>query len=423
MNPTAETPTAAENAAKRLLIVEDERIVALDLRFNLEALGYNVIGMAASEGEALSMVENHRPDLVLMDINLGRGGDGTVAAQKISDAYGLPVVFLTAYAEPETLARASASAPYGYLLKPFDLRELNATIQVALSRWLQERRRDSMVSGFYSAPNAVMILDSDFRVHDVNPAFTRLTGWPEDEIAGKHPHEFLHAQREGDRLSLEPLGVAPVQQAGEVTCRRRDGSLFPAWEHIAVVQGPDPHYILTFSDITPLSDSRQRMTEQAHHDALTGLGNRYELDVLLDRLVGAGTRFALIFLDLDGFKTVNDREGHEAGDKVLLEVAKRLKGELRKTDTAIRLGGDEFVLVVPLAVQLEDLQRLAGQLLQSVRQPIQIQTAYTVQVSASMGIARYPEDGCTADALLRLADTAMYRAKSQGRNQFAMTSL
>ncbi len=149
MNPTAETPTAAENAAKRLLIVEDERIVALDLRFNLEALGYNVIGMAASEGEALSMVENHRPDLVLMDINLGRGGDGTVAAQKISDAYGLPVVFLTAYAEPETLARASASAPYGYLLKPFDLRELNATIQVALSRWLQERRRDSMVSGFY----------------------------------------------------------------------------------------------------------------------------------------------------------------------------------------------------------------------------------------------------------------------------------
>ncbi len=419
MSPTNEVQPLAK-VATRLLIVEDERIVALDLRLNLESLGYVVTGMAASEAEALAMTEEQRPDLVLMDINLGRGGDGTVAALQITERYGLPVVFLTAYAEPETLTRASASAPYGYLLKPFDLREVNATIQMALTRWTQDRRRDPMVSGFYGAPNAVMILDGRCRVRAVNPAFTRLTGWVDAEIVGKHPHEFLHAQREGDRLPLPSADDQPMPQAGEVTCRRRDGTLFPAWEHVAAIEGNDPQYVLTFSDITPLSDSRQRITDQAHHDALTGLGNRYELEVVLRRLVGDGTSFALVFIDLDGFKAINDQEGHAAGDKVLVQVAQRLRAQLRKTDVAIRLGGDEFVLVVPQAGDLSQLRRVAKHLLHAVRQPMDIQAAALVSVSASMGIARYPEDGATYDAVLQVADAAMYRAKALGRNQFAM---
>ncbi len=419
MSLTNEVQLTPTLSSKRLLIVEDERIVALDLRLNLEAMGYTVVAMAASEAEALAQVERHLPDLVLMDINLGRGGDGTVAAQQITQHYGLPVVFLTAYAEPETLARASACAPYGYLLKPFDLREVNATLQMAVARWAQDQHRATLAAGYTGAPNAVVILDAACRVRSVNAAFTALTGWAEHEIVGKHPHEFLHAQREADRLPLPMQAPADYQPtAGEVTCRRRDGTLFPAWEHVAPAQAGVPGFILTFSDITPLSDSRQRISDQAHHDALTGLGNRYELDAVLNRLVGSPLEFALIFLDLDGFKAINDQQGHAIGDLVLTQVAQRLRTHLRETDHAIRLGGDEFVLVVPQPGAGSSIERLAQTLLQAVREPIQTPAGGLVKVSGSIGLARYPQDGTTPDALLSAADAAMYRAKASGRDRF-----
>ncbi len=538
--------TSGERAEVRIQIVEDERIVALDLKQDLESMGYRVCGVAASESHALELARREAPDLVLMDINLGAGGDGTRAAKRLMDEYRVPVVYLTAYAEPETLNRAGLTAPYGYLLKPFELRELNATIHMALARreverqaeraelryrlaldagqlgvlefsasgnelelhghsallfeqagpppaltreafmarldavsqarlgtlrsqpgqdlhalarwqlgpqrqlWLeiharhfaQEARiigvfRD--VSGqvdseaqlrqaavvFESAADAIVILDVDGRLRAVNPAFCSLTGWAAEEVLGTRLTDILHTQRQTDLLLHEPHNRAEPRH-GEVLCKRRDGSQFPAWEHVAPVFSDDgrlSHQVLSFTDISALRRAETQIQHLAFHDALTGLGNRHHMGYCLKQFIGAsdakpeGGGFALCFLDLDGFKTINDTLGHHRGDELLVAIAQRLCACLRRSDVAIRLGGDEFVILLSQLVQRDALLALADKLLAAIREPVQLEGVEPVSVSASLGLALFPEHASTADELVKAADTAMYAAKSAGRNR------
>ena len=542
MNDALEATVDA--GAARLMVVEDERIVALDLRLSLESLGFDVIATAATEVDAVNQALSHRPDLVLMDINLEAGGDGIRAAADLARLCDVPVVFLTAYADNEILRRAAETAPYGYLVKPVELRELNATVQVALARVRASRERhqaerrlrlaldcarmgvvtlaegggvveidghcppvgDGALRGlkvpvedflsslteasrtkvralldhgedlhlvarwgrqagddasgwievhashvpaeqaivgvcrdvthdmereeslrqaavvFDSAADAILILDTESRVTTANPAFQRLTGWDGSEIKGRHPNEFLHARRDADRELLDDTPVDFLGHA-EVVCLRRDGGTFPAWEHVAPVrdeQGHVSHRVLTFTDISALRIAESRVRHLAYHDALTGLGNRNQLRDVLANLQacepGGGAASALIFIDLDGFKVINDSLGHDAGDALLSTVADRIRGVLRQGDEAIRLGGDEFVLLVRCAKEA-DVDVLAERLLATIRMPVDLVTSPPVQVSASIGIAVFPRDGSNADELLRSADIAMYAAKSAGRNR------
>jgi len=540
----------------RIQIVEDERIVALDLKLNLQSLGYVVSGVAASEQQALDQVEAQRPDLVLMDINLGRGGDGTQAAKLVLARFQVPVVFLTSYAEPQTLQRARDASPYGYLLKPFEMRELHATIHMALarrdherhieqtrrryrlaldaanmgvfelgagqemvrldghldalgltdagqasppqalcdflghldesgraglsrlaeagaqsptwnqvsrwqrddgsSRWLEMHARrfddEGLVVGafrdvtaqwaaqqqleqaavvFDSAADAILILDEQHTVCAVNPAFTALTGWSLGDVKGLHPEEFLHAQRESDH-GLMQHDPATGALHGEVVCRSRSGALFPAWEHVAPIQaGPAPpsqpaRQVLSFTDISALRRAEAQIQHLAFHDALTGLGNRHHLDQCLRTLIqsepgaGGARRFALFFIDLDGFKTINDTLGHAIGDELLVQTARRLDSAMRRTDTAIRLGGDEFVVLVQSVGRMKHLQALADKLLRSIRAPFLLSQGEPVRVSASLGMAIFPDHADSAEALIKAADTAMYAAKAAGRNRHAL---
>ncbi|RQO55626.1 diguanylate phosphodiesterase [Paucibacter sp. KBW04] len=545
----------SQNKTVRVQIVEDERIVALDLKFNLQQLGFVVTGMANSEGEALAQVRRERPDVVLMDINLGRGGDGIQAAQQLKDEFGVPVIFLTAYAEPETLERAGLSAPYGYLLKPFELRELNATIRMALARreveqrterleqrfrlaldaarlgvvefhrntdaveldghiahlmrssplgfkfsrdeflarlvepavrerlsslllpggvvhtlalwqrddeeliWLEihachfvdedkvigvfrdvttqvnnEERLQQAAVVFESATEAIVILDGGYLVRAANPAFTALTGWAHHEVLGRHPDDFLHAKRSSDRMSAREslaAGAAATPWHGDVYCLRRDGSLFPAWEHVAPVMGKEQevsHYVLSFSDTSALRDAEMKIHHLAFHDALTGLGNRHHLNHCLRECMnrrpseGQPEKFALIFIDLDGFKTINDTLGHAVGDLLLIEIAARLSNHLRSTDVPIRLGGDEFVLILQSIQRPEDLISVADKLLVAIRQPVDLGLGEPVQVSASIGIALFPDHAGSVDDLIKAADSAMYAAKASGRDRYAFYS-
>ncbi|MGM9513206.1 two-component system response regulator [Roseateles sp. DB2] len=536
---------ATEHTDVRIQIVEDERIVALDLKQDLEAMGYRVCGVAASESHALELARREPPDLVLMDINLGAGGDGTRAAKRLMDEYRVPVVYLTAYAEPETLKRAGLTAPYGYLLKPFELRELNATIHMALARrrverqaeraeqryrlaldagqlgvlefgasgnelelhghatplfergpppsltregfmarldavsqarlgslrsqpgqdlhalarwqlgpehqlWLEIHARhfveEARIIGvfrdvssqvdseaqlrqaavvFESAADAIVILDVEGRLRAVNPAFCKLTGWQASEVLGARLTDILHAQRQTDLLLHAPHQQAEARH-GEVLCKRRDGSQFPAWEHVAPVFGTDgrlSHQVLSFTDISALRRAETQIQHLAFHDALTGLGNRHRMDFCLKQFIAAsdakaeGGGFALCFLDLDGFKTINDTLGHHRGDELLVTVAQRLCACLRRSDIAIRLGGDEFVILLNQLTQREALLTLADKLLTAVREPVLLDGTEPVSVSASLGLALFPEHASTADELVKAADTAMYAAKSAGRNR------
>lgn len=182
-------------------------------------------------------------------------------------------------------------------------------------------------------------------------------------------------------------------------------------------QGRITQRVLTFTDISALRVAESKVHHLAYHDALTGLGNRHQLRESMSAL-SAGEVACLMFLDLDGFKVINDSLGHDAGDRLLVEIAHRIEGMLRQGDLAIRLGGDEFVLLIR-SVGPDKVTGVAQRVLDMVHAPVDMSPGGSVQVSGSLGLAMFPRDGADADALLRSADIAMYAAKSGGRHRFA----
>ena len=211
---------------------------------------------------------------------------------------------------------------------------------------------------------------------------------------------------------------------GEFWNRRSDGSLYAIASTMNTVcddAGAVTHYINVFSDVTERKHQNEHLELLAHFDPLTRLPNR---TLLADRLAQAMARvqpeqqrLAVCFMDLDGFKAVNDTHGHEAGDELLVIVARRLEANVRTDDTVARQGGDEFVILLNGLPDVAECERAAGRLLQAVRQPIVV-NGHTVQVGASIGIALHPQDGSDAETLLRYADQAMYQAKQGGRNRW-----
>ena len=533
-----------------LMLVEDERIVAFDLKRQLQGFGYHVGSVVASGEQAVSQAAHEKPDLVLMDIHLEGQMDGIEAAARIRARHQIPVVFLTAYAEDDTLRRALDSRPFGYLIKPCEGRELHATIQMALARREDEvaveqseqrlrlaleaaslgvlewspasnrltgddylgmlfgnlpqpldepwesfiarvdeadrervrlaltaklpgseavcvqfriageayppRRMEAHAKAYGNADNvqrvvgilqdvtqrhqdetllrqssvvfqttaeAIMISDARRRIVAVNTAFSRITGYPENEVTGLDPDILLRVTPPLEHYAdcLKP-GAAGFWQ-GEVSCHRYDGSIFPAWQSVSVVHDPDgklTHFVTAFSDVTEIYEAQQKLHHLAHHDPLTGLPNRLLFD---DRLKNAieqairnEQRCLLLFLDLDGFKVINDTLGHAIGDELLRVVGGRLRSVLRSSDTIARLGGDEFVILAG-SINPDYAAQLAQKILDQLRIPVPV-AGELLSVTGSLGIAVFPENGADCQQLMRAADMAMYTAKAEGRNRY-----
>ena len=290
---------------------------------------------------------------------------------------------------------------------------------------------------FSQAAEGVVITDDQNRVVKINSAYTRITGYEEAEVLGRNPG-FIGAGRQ-DRAFYQAMWQRLEQQGhwrGEVWNRRKDGTVYAQWLSISVVHdaaGKVVRHVGIFSDITNQKKKEELIERHAYYDALTGLPNRR---LLLDRLeqevlrgAAEGGAFALLFVDLDHFKEINDSLGHVAGDQVLTETARRLESCVRTGDTVARLAGDEFVILThmdrgpgrdgsgdPVTVSV------AQRLIRSLAQPIQC-AGQEVQISASVGIACYPTDGEDAATLLASADRAMYLAKEEGRNTFRFHTL
>jgi diguanylate cyclase (GGDEF)-like protein/PAS domain S-box-containing protein len=280
---------------------------------------------------------------------------------------------------------------------------------------------------FESTGEAVLIVDAAGRIVAVNRAFVEITGYPEAEVLGRdtvllrsdrHDRGFYRRQW----AQLRKRG----QWRGEIWGRRRSGEVFPVWLTIASVDEPGGHtghYVVVFSDIAAIKRSEEELEHLAHHDALTGLPNRLLLRDRLDHAVRRagreGRALALLFVDLDGFKGINDSLGHALGDRLLIAVAERLRGRLRGGDTLARLGGDEFLAVLEDDPSLGDATALAAALLELLAEPFPID-GHELYISASIGISLFPADGRDPDSLLRSADLAMYRAKAAGRNSFQL---
>jgi diguanylate cyclase (GGDEF)-like protein/PAS domain S-box-containing protein len=291
----------------------------------------------------------------------------------------------------------------------------------------QEERQRQWAKAFESTRDGVIICDAHARIESVNRAFTEITGYAPEEAIGRTP-ALLNSGRHGPAFYRD-LWASLAHDGhwrGEIWNRRKDGQVYPEWLTINAVRddaGVTTNYVGVFTDITRIKRDEAALQRLANYDPLTELPNRQLLNSRLEhalaRIQRRGGRLAVLYIDLDGFKTVNDSLGHPAGDELLTCVARRFKDRLRAGDTLGRPGGDEFLVIAELLHGPQDAAVLARDLLDAVARPVALAGGHEVYVTASIGISVFPDDGCTdATAMLRDADAALYRAKEQGRNGF-----
>jgi len=287
-----------------------------------------------------------------------------------------------------------------------------------------EQRLELWAKVFEASSEGIMIVNANERIMSVNRAFVRATGFDFHEAYGERP-DFLIPDN-ADKTFFVDLWRAAQQKGawqGEVLLKRRNGDTLPVWLMISTVRethGGPSYYICTSIDITDRKKSEERITFLAHHDVLTELPNRSLciecLRSAIQQAERSGQKVAVLFIDLDRFKNINDSLGHHVGDGLLRSVAKRLTEAVRAADTVSRLGGDEFVVVLSGVENADEVTRvIESRLLPLIREPHDVDGT-ELHVSCSVGVAMYPADARGIDELMRLADVAMYHAKSTGRN-------
>ena len=300
----------------------------------------------------------------------------------------------------------------------------------ALSRDITVRKRaeESLhitASVFANSQEAILITDANNNILDVNPAFTGITGYSREEVMGKNPR-LLSSGRQGKAFYTQ-LWKTLEQEGnwrGEIWNRRKSGEVYAELLSISAIRdeaGMVQRYVAAFSDISHIKEHEAELSRVAHYDALTGIPNRVLLADRLQQAIAQTSReqgmMAVCYLDLDGFKPINDTMGHEAGDQMLIEVARRIGNTIRGGDTVARLGGDEFVVLLLDLEKGEECVTTLERLLNAIAQPITFKNKAS-SISASIGVSIYPLDHEDPDTLLRHADQAMYVAKQSGRNRF-----
>lgn len=281
-----------------------------------------------------------------------------------------------------------------------------------------------------TSPAAILIINAERQIVSVNPAFTSITGYSAEEAFGRDPH-FMASGLHDEAFYEQIWHTLTAQGAwsGEIIDRRKDGELCPYWLVVNEVRDAThdqlTHYVAIFSDISERKRAEEHIHHLAHHDPLTGLPNRTTLEARLGQSIGdalrGGRQVAVMFLDLDRFKTINDTLGHHTGDQLLIEVAMRIRSTVRASDTVARLGGDEFVIVLPGIDHGDIATTLADNIRQVVARPVVID-GHELHTSTSIGISLFPQDGADAGTIMKHADTAMYHAKAKGRNNFQFFS-
>ncbi|WHS61005.1 bifunctional diguanylate cyclase/phosphodiesterase [Pseudomonas sp. G2-4] len=291
-------------------------------------------------------------------------------------------------------------------------------------RHLMQEKLQQAATVFESTAEGVLITDTQQHISAVNRAFTEITGYSETEALGHTPRLLASGLHDSAfYAAMWHQLTAEGHWQGEISNRRKNGELYPSWLTISAVRNRDQqitHFVAVFADISSLKHAQARLDYQAHHDPLTGLPNRtlFESRLLtaLNSQQENGGQGAVLFLDLDRFKHINDSLGHPVGDLLLKGIAVRLREQLRDIDTVARLGGDEFIILLPGLQQPSDAEHIAQKLLNCFTAPFQA-GEHEFFISASIGTSLYPQDGCDVATLVKNADAAMYRSKAKGRNR------
>lgn len=296
--------------------------------------------------------------------------------------------------------------------------------ELRLQRVINEKLRLSSAV-FEHSQEGITITDRHNHIVAINRAFSLITGYLEDEVIGRDP-KFLASGRHDSAFYTQMWRAihSAGHWNGEIWNRRKDGRISPNWFSINTVRderGEIANYIAIFSDISERKRAEEHIEFLAHHDALTGLPNRV---LTRDRFAQAAavavrddSKVGVFYLDLDNFKSINDSLGHQAGDELLVTTVARLRNYIRDSDTISRQGGDEFIILLPALTERDAVARIAEKMLLALAEPFLIE-GHALNVSASIGIAFFPDDSTDFDTLLRYADAAMYAAKSAGKNAY-----
>ena len=325
--------------------------------------------------------------------------------------------------------------PLEISLSPVDMDgelEVSATVMDISQRLHSEKELRNFARAFQDSGEAMVITDTEYCIEHVNQAFLDLTGFDRNDIIGQGASIFLGGSEEQrDHFKVEK---GDKRWTGEHFAKRKNGELFPIRLSVSHVEDDSVgmhspmascHCLYSFIDISDIKANQRKLEQLAHHDTLTGLPNRVlfaeSVEQAIARAERRRMRFAMLFIDLDNFKYVNDGLGHHAGDQLLIKVAELIRTELRREDLVARLGGDEFVVLLQDIHDVDDVIRLTDKLLDKLDVPFNIK-AETVRVTASAGICIYPDDGEDYETLLRKADGAMYQAKDAGKNTHCFSS-
>ena len=452
MIPETDTPRSQPS---RILLVDDEPLLLDSCKALLEMSGFAVT--TANNGQAtLDILKQHPEafDLLLLDLNMPDMDGLDVMRTLKRGTLDISIVVLSGETEFDSVSQAFQLGAYDYVRKPYAIDALVNTIVNALQRREVEHRvfqlrkkleRSERLHRFMieSSPDIIFIVDKDGRFRFANERVENLLGFTRDELLGEHYSVIVDPEYLGKAVHIFSERRVSVRAGRDdeiwLLCKTSaspDGerkriaielNAMEVYEHEGVnakgekeVRDFAGTYVVG-RDITEKLQSQKLIQFQAYHDLLTELPNR---TLFMDRLANSilqarrsNSRLSVMFMDLDRFKVVNDTLGHDVGDELLKQLSSRLRSCLRDSDTLARLGGDEFILLLPLTNSAEKAQLLADKIIRTVKTPFFIDQ-HELYVTASVGIAMYPEDGENPDTLIKHADVAMYHTKSQGRDGF-----
>ena len=303
------------------------------------------------------------------------------------------------------------------------LMAIGRSLGVAIHRECTGKRLNQAKIAFDSATEGIMIIDANAHIIAINKGFTEITGFTEEEVLGTTP-KALQEENHDIRRDLLNNG----KWCGEITNTRKNGETYQEWLTITIVknaEGNIVNYVGVFADITESKRSQHRLHELVNHDVLTGLPNRRLLNELLGLAIKRAERenhqIALLFIDLDRFKSINDSLGHQVGDKLLYEVSRRISNSMRESDVVARLGGDEFLVMMDKISSPDDAEQIARKIIHTLQAEFNID-GKEIFISASIGISIFPNDGNDVDSTIKAADMAMYQVKNKGKNNHCFYS-
>jgi diguanylate cyclase (GGDEF)-like protein/PAS domain S-box-containing protein len=430
-----------KSSRPKLLVVDDtpanlKLVVAVLARLHLDVL------TASSGAEALTLVGAHEFVAILLDVRMP-GMDGYETADRVralTSDNPVPIIFLTAsQREEKHILQGYGTGAIDYLIRPIDNVLLLSKVRVLLTLFVHRRelsetsrtlrRANQRLNRLLQAVgDGIVGIDGDGRINMVNPAASRLMECSPSELLGGDAQAFFPLRTNDGHDAFARARASGIYRNDEALFCTRSGREFPAEYSLSLIEGDvtEPAtFALVFENVSERKHAAERLRTQAELDHMTGLANRLLFERTLDTEIAAaeraGRHLALLYMDLDNFKAINDQHGHAFGDEMLKCTARRLQGAVRAGDMCARLGGDEFAVLLSDVADIAPAESVAQKIVVTVSEPFAC-GGVQLAVGASVGVALYPTDGRSAEALIRAADRAMYLAKRNDTKKFFAAS-